>query len=150
MILVELTSLQKKRYASRFDEVKSIVDNLDKKELNWICNGEFKNSPYVIYREIEYVKGYPAGFIDVYSLGGDEAMIVLAVLPKYRKSGIASKLVTDMERRFNAHSIKWLIWKADADNVKSQKLATELEYKLYKHSKTEKMYRKRNPSYKED
>ena len=150
MILVELTSLQKKQYASRFDEVKSIVDNLDKKELNWICNGEFKDSPYVIYREIEYVKGYPAGFIDVYSLGGDEAMIVLAVLPKYRKSGIASKLVTDMERRFNAHSIKWLIWKTDADNTKSQKLATELEYKLYKHSKTEKMYRKRNSSYKED
>lgn len=148
MILIELSSVEKRKYQNKFDEVKQIVDKLSKKELNYICNGTFKDSPYVVYRDIYYVGAEPAGFIDVYSFDKDDANIVLAVLKKYRNRGIARSLVIDMEQKINVKSIKNLTWKTDLDNIASQNLAKSLGYKLSETTKTSKIYRKPNPSYK--
>ena len=148
MLLLELNARQQRAYKNKFDVVKQIVDQLPKKELDYICNGTFKDSPYVVYRNIYYVGSEPAGFIDVYSFDEKDANIVLAVLDKYRNRGIASKLVQDMERKIDVGSVRYLTWKTDLDNKASQKLAKELGYKLDETTKTSKIYRKENPSYK--
>ena len=148
MIFIELTFAEKRKYQNKFDAIKQIVDKLSKKELNYICNGTFKDSPYIVYRDIYYVGAKPAGFIDVYSFDKDDANIVLAVLKKYRNQGIARYLVTNMEQKINVGSIKNLTWKTDLDNTVSQNLAKSLGYKLSETTKTSKIYRKPNPSYK--
>ena len=148
MILIELTFVEKRKYQNKFDVIKQIVDKLSKKELNYICNGTFKDSPHIVYRDIYYVEAEPAGFIDVYSFDKDDANIVLAVLKKYRNRGIARSLVINMEQKINVKSIKNLTWKTDLDNIASQNLAKSLGYKLSETTKTSKIYRKPNPSYK--
>lgn len=148
MILLELTKSQQQIFRSKFSDVKSIADKLNKKDLYYICNGEFKDSPYIVYRDIYYDNNKPIGFIDVYSLDEKNMCIVLAVLEEYRGKGIAKKLVSKMERNINVKSIKYIIWKADKDNIASQKLALKMGYKFYYHTKTSKSYIKPNPSYK--
>ena len=134
------------KYKRMFNDVKSIVDTLSKEELHHICGGEFKDSPYIRYRDVYYVGGKPAGFIDVY---GDyyDGVIVLAVAKKYRGKGIASRLVKKMESEYPHHSTKYIIWKTDIDNIDSQKLAVKLGYKLVSSNSNEKIYRKDNPNY---
>ena len=93
-------------------------------------------------------QGKMTGISDVYSFDEKDANIVLAVLDNYRNRGIASKLVQDMERKIDVGSIRYLTWKTDLDNKASQKLAKSLGYKLDETTKTSKIYRKENPSYK--
>ena len=52
-------------YSNKFKDVLSIVETLSEKEKNYICNGEFKDSPYVIYREVLLDNNVPAAFIDI-------------------------------------------------------------------------------------
>lgn len=65
-----------------------------KKKKNYICNGEFKDSPYVIYREVLLDNNVPAAFIDIYHFNKkDPAVIVLATNELYRNKGYASRLL---------------------------------------------------------
>jgi hypothetical protein len=83
-LLFDLTSIQessnKITYSNSFNDVKNIVNTLTDKELHEICSGTFKNSPYVIYRQVLKVNNDPAAFIDVYSIPQemkkDEAVII--------------------------------------------------------------------------
>ena len=147
MLFIELTQSQKNKYRSMFPDVKAVTDKLSKEDLYHICGGEFKDSPYVVYRDIYYERNIPVGFIDVYSFDERNMYIVLAVLEEYRGSGIASALVRKMENNIDVKSIRYLVWKTDRDNTDSQKLAMKLGYKMYRHSKTSKSYFKPNPSY---
>lgn len=142
MIYYEASPEDNIKYRDRFPEV-------NKKELNWICNGTFKDSPYVIYRDVYYKDGKPVGFIDVYSFDENDANIVLAVLSQYRGEGIASAMIKKMERQFNKSSMKYLAWKTDVDNTDSQKLAQKLGYKLSEKRAKTYIFRKPNPKYKE-
>lgn len=148
MILLELTEKKQKIFKSRFKDVKKIVDQLDKADLYYICNGEFKDSPYVVYRDIKHIGSNPVGFIDVYAFDKRNMYIVLAVLKEHRGKGIAKELVRKMERDIDVESIKYLVWKTDRDNTASQKLARQLGYTLYHYTKISRSYMKPNPSYK--
>lgn len=64
------------QYTSSFKDVKNIVDSLNKEDLNYICNGEFKNSPYIIYRNVLIYNNDPASFIDIYRLPEDRKSVV--------------------------------------------------------------------------
>lgn len=147
MILLELTEKKQKIFKSRFKDIKKIVDRLDKADLYYICNGEFKDSPYVVYRDIKYIGSNPVGFIDVYAFDERNMYIVLAVLKEYRGRGIAKELVKKMEKNIDVKTIKYLVWKTDRSNIVSQKLARQLGYRLYHYTKTSRSYMKSNPSY---
>lgn len=148
MIFLELTKSKKQQYRQLFPIIKTITDQLDRHDLLHICGGEFRDSPYVVYRDIYYIENKPVGFIDVYSFDENNMYIVLAVLDKYRNMGIASTLVRKMEQSIDVNSIKYLVWKTDKDNKGSQKLAMKLGYKLYRVTNTSRSYFKPNPAYK--
>ena len=148
MVLLELTKAQHQQFKNKFPDVKKVADKLNKNDLYYICNGEFKDSPYVVYRDIYYENNQPVGFIDVYSFDKNNMYIVLAVLEEYRGKGIAQQLISKMEHNINVKSIKYIVWKTDKDNIVSQKLALKMGYKFYHYTKTSKSYMKPNPSYK--
>ena len=119
-------------YSKSFNDVKNIADNLSKKDLNNICDGDFKNSPYVIYREVLLINKEPAAFIDVYNLFEPDTTvdgcIVVACKSKYRGMGLTRKLVN---RMIHDKNFKWnhLIWEASKSNKASIALAKQLKFK---------------------
>lgn len=114
-------------YSNTFSDVMKVVNSLPKKDLLRICNGRFKDSPYVIYREVLSVSGSPVAFIDVYKLPNmeEDGCIVLATNPKWRGKGLASMLVERMK-----HTIgdKNLVWKTQQDNDASLAIANANGY----------------------
>ena len=114
-------------FSKSFSDVKKIVDALSKSDLNRICNGTFKDSPYVIYRDVLSVNNKPVSFIDVYRLPDmkEDGVIVLATNPDYRKLGYSSILVNRMHEKLKD---KKLIWKTQKDNNASINLAKKMNY----------------------
>lgn len=114
-------------YSNSFTDVMKVVNSLPKNDLLRICNGRFKDSPYVIYREVLSVSGSPVAFIDVYKLPNmeEDGCIVLATNPKWRGKGLASILV---ERMKHAIGDKNLIWKTQQDNHASLAIASANGY----------------------
>ena len=114
-------------YSNSFNDVQEIINSLSKDELNRVCNGTFKNSPYVIYREVLLVSGEPVSFIDVYKLPKmkEDGVIVIATKKKWRSVGLASKLVKRMKSKNKG---KNFIWKTQEDNESSIALAKKNNY----------------------
>ena len=123
-------------YSKSFKDVKNIVDSLSKKDLGQICNGDFKDSPYIIYRNVLMYNGDPAAFIDVYKLDdstNNDGCIVIACKPKYRGKGFPTQLVNKLK---NDKSFKWshLIWECAKNNVASSTLAKKIGLELSNES----------------
>lgn len=121
--------------AATFSQVKAIVNNIPKEEHHWFYHGkEFKDSPYVKYRDVMYLKNGRGksigGFIDVYAFDSDPdtGIIVIALEPAARGTGIATKLVQKALKKLPSLGIKKVIWHADTDNIASQKLAQKLGF----------------------
>ena len=121
--------------AATFSQVKRIVNNIPKEEHHWFYHGdEFKDSPYVKYRDVMYLKNGRGktigGFIDVYSFDSDPdtGIVVIALEPGARGTGLATKLVQKALKKLPALGIKKVIWRADVDNIASQKLAKKLGF----------------------
>lgn len=122
-----------------YDEAKELYDKLSRKEQNFVSpNGNYKNSPKLVFRLGERDKGDLIGFIDVYyfpkekksssdvdkliddissskSFDGRDGFITMAVDPKYRGKGIAKKLLAAAAKK--------------AKNVGLDALTYEVEYK---------------------
>lgn len=121
--------------SATFAQVKKIVDNIPKEEHHWFYHGdEFKDSPYVKYRDVMYLKNgrgkTVGGFIDIYSFDSDPdvGVVVIALEPAARGTGLATKLVQKALKKLPSLGIKKVIWRADNDNVASQKLAKKLGF----------------------
>lgn len=121
--------------SNKFSRVKAIVDNIPKEEHHWFYHGdEFKDSPYVKYRDVMYLKNGRGktigGFVDVYSFDSDPdtGIVVIALEPGARGTGLATKLVQKALKKLPSLGIKKVIWRADADNIASQKLAKKLGF----------------------
>ena len=121
--------------SNKFSRVKAIVDNIPKEEHHWFYHGdEFKDSPYVKYRDVMYLKNGRGktigGFIDVYSFDSDPdtGIVVIALEPAARGTGLATKLVQKALKKLPSLGIKKVIWRADVDNIASQKLAEKLGF----------------------
>ena len=121
---------------AKFKDVLYVVNTLPKEDLYRICNGEFKDSPYVFYRKIAYSNNTPIGFVDVYCLTKEllKGYIVIAVSPQYRRSGIARLLILKLLIDFtNNPEYKQyrLIWRVDADNAASINMANNLGFRQF-------------------
>jgi len=116
-----------KYYSDKFSDVKSIVDSLPKNEMNYVCNGTFKNSPFVIYREVIVIDNLPVAFIDIYSFKNkSEGIIVLATRygEKYRHKGYMSELLLrSIEWAKKDRNIKTLVYPVKSTNKTSIALA---------------------------
>lgn len=93
----------------------------------------FKDSPYVKYRKVMYlphVRGKVGGFIDVYTFSSEPetGIIVIAVEPAARGTGLSQKLVQKAIDDAPSLGIKKLIWRADTDNIASIKLAQKMGF----------------------
>lgn len=117
-----------------FNQVKRIINNIPKEEHHWFYHGEtFKDSPYVKYRKVMYlphVRGKVGGFIDVYTFDNEPetGIIVIAVEPAARGTGLSQKLVQKAIDDAPSFGIKKLVWRADTDNIASIKLAQKMGF----------------------
>ena len=134
-MLEQVISESSKRSVSKdFIKVKRIVDSIPKEEHHWFYHGDtFKDSPYVKYRNVMYlphVRGSVGGFIDVYTFDSDPdtGIVVIALQPRARGTGLATTLVQKAIEEVPALGIKKLIWRADVDNIASIKLAQKLGF----------------------
>lgn len=59
-------------YSSDFENIYKVFLTLPDKEKLYICSGEFKDSPYVKYRNCIIDKNDAVGFIEVYNLPGEK------------------------------------------------------------------------------
>lgn len=127
-----------------FDDIKNIVDKIPKDDHHYFYHSdEFKDSPYVIYRNAEYVtkRGKTFGaFIDVYSLDDPgTGIIVIASEPGARGSGITDKLVQSAIQ-FAPANIHTLYWRCDKDNTHSLNLAKRNGFILDKRETSKDKY----------
>lgn len=119
-------------FSSSFKDVKNITDSLNKKELSNICSGEFKNSPFVVYRKVVLVDNNPASFIDVYSIPSEmeknEAVIVCATKKEYRGLGLIKKCYNGLESTIKNKGIDTLYWETTKSNSASSSIAKSLGF----------------------
>jgi len=116
-----------------FNDVKKVVDSLSEKELNYICSGTFKDSPFVKYRDIHYENGEPVGFIDIYvnPESKNKGSIVIAVKEDARGKGIAKNLISKaLKKTSSIKDLEVLEWKADNTNKESIALAQYFGFKF--------------------
>ena len=120
-------------YSEKFEDVKEIVDTLSKSDLKKICNGTFKNSPYVKYRKVCLVDNRPAAFIDIYSLPNEmesnEAVVVCACREEYRKMGLIKDCFNGAKRTLKSKGIDTVYWETTKGNAASNATAKSLGFK---------------------
>ena len=108
----------------------------------------------VCYRHIER-EGFLniKGFVECFRDFDDIASVVIGVHPKFRGEGLASKMMSQMLKDFPKENpeINELVWRADAKNKKSRKLAEKFGFKLIRESNIQAVYRYEfKPSHKYD
>lgn len=108
----------------------------------------------VCYRHIER-EGFLTikGFVECFRDFDDIASVVIGVHPKFRGEGLASKMMEQMLKEFPKENpdINELVWRADAKNKKSRKLAEKFGFKLIRESNIQAVYRYEfKPSHKYD
>lgn len=108
----------------------------------------------VCYRHIER-EGFltTKGFVECFRDFDDIASVVIGVHPKFRGEGLASKMMEQMLKEFPKENpdINELVWRADAKNKKSRKLAEKFGFKLIRESNIQAVYRYEfKPSHKYD
>ena len=114
---------------------------VDQRFQNW---GPLKDGN-CIYRHIErngLMDVY--GFIEAYGDLDNGASIVIGVDPRHRGEGVASKMMEQMLKELPKEhpEIEHLIWRADAKNSKSQKLAEKFGFKLIRKNPLQVVYRR--------
>ena len=114
---------------------------VDQRFQNW---GPLKDDN-CIYRHIErngLMDVY--GFIEAYGDLDNGASIVIGVDPRHRGEGIASKMMEQMLKELPKEhpEIEHLVWRADAKNSKSQKLAEKFGFKLIRKNPLQVVYRR--------
>ena len=122
-----------------FRDIKRIVDKLSPQEKKWLYHGDtFKDSPYVIYRNLKYLKGIRGsigGFLEAYVFPGEEQNIYIsiAVEKQARGKGIADDLVTEfMQAAKLNYPNKTVVWRVNKDNIASIKLAKKHGFTINK------------------
>ena len=131
---------------THFDVVR-LYKSMDKADRDFISR-DFQSwavGKDCIYRHVEKegllgVYGFIECYVDLYN----SASIVIGVDPRRRGEGIASKMMKQMLTEFPKENpdITDLIWRADAKNKKSQKLAEKFGFKLIRKSNIQYVYRK--------
>lgn len=120
-----------------FKDIHKIVDNLSPKEKKWLYNGStFKDSPYVVYRDIQYknvLDKKHGGFLEAYIFPKEKNNIYvsIAVDKESRRLGIADLLMNRFMLVIQAFCPnKTVIWKVKPDNTASIELAKKHGFTL--------------------
>lgn len=109
-------------------------------------DGSYQSSigKQICYRHIER-EGFLTikGFIECFRDFDNIASIVIGVHPKYRGQGIATKMMEQFFKEFPKENpdINEVVWRADAKNTKSKKLAEKMGFKLIRKSNIQYVYR---------
>lgn len=126
--------------------VQQITAALSDEEFDRIGNAYWIDSPYIIYRKVAYnEEKHPIGFIDVYYLPAElkldwlkdypkSGVVVLAVTPEARGSGIGFRLGKDMVDLFHSTDmgvdrLYWSVDIADDTGAASKSIAERLGFK---------------------
>ena len=132
-------------------DVVRIYKNMSDKDQKFIAvDQQFQNwgplkDDNCIYRHIErngLMDVY--GFIEAYGDLDNGASIVIGVDPRHRGEGVASKMMEQMLKELPKEhpEIEHLVWRADAKNSKSQKLAEKFGFKLIRKNPLQVVYRR--------
>ena len=80
-----------------FRDIKRIVDNLTPQEKKWLYHGDtFKDSPYVVYRNLKYLKGIRGnigGFLEAYIFPAEEQNIYISIAVEKQARGKALPMI---------------------------------------------------------
>lgn len=127
------------KYSNNFESIYRVFLTLTDKEKLYICSGEFKDSPYVKYRNCIIDKNDAVGFIEVYNLPDEKyEFIVIAINPKYRGKGISIQL---LDKMFDEYNNKYdYMWRCDKKNFTSNYLAKKYGFKLFHCTNTKNEY----------
>lgn len=119
------------KYSEQFDDILDVVKSLNKTELSFICNGNFKDSPYVKYRNCLLINNEPASFVEVYKWPyGKYNFIIIATKEKFRGNHYAEMLLNKMFLEFENKDDYQFMYRVDDNNINSYKLAIKLGFKV--------------------
>lgn len=128
-------------------DVLRVYKAMNKSDQEFVSSdGAYQNidNSLVCYRHIERdgflnIKGFVECFKDI----DNSASVVIGVHPKYRGEGIATQMMEQLLKEFHKENpdINELIWRADAKNNKSKKLAEKFGFKLIRKSNIQVVYR---------
>lgn len=123
-------SIDRISFSKEFRYVKEIVDSLSQKDKMYICNGEFKKSPYTKYRNVLMVNNRPASFIEVYELPQDKGVgyIVVATKKDKRGFGYSKQLVNEFLSSSESRQFDTIAWKYHDGNNVSLKFAQSVGF----------------------
>ena len=116
-----------------FEKVLDIVKTLNKKDLNYICNGKFIDSPYLVYRRIKdgsfiEIYNYSDEVKDEHPISGNNILIVSS--PNSRGKGNATYL---LKLALKECPGDFFVYETDINNKPSINLAIKNGFKLYKN-----------------
>ena len=123
-----------------FQFTQDLFHRLSKEDqLKISSNGNFIDSPYLISRIIDFSNHHQAtGFAEAYKFNGNSnnvAFIVIAVLPEWRKQGIGSNLLEQIEKDVFNKGYNKIIYRTSVTNKESQDLAKSNNYTMVNKSK---------------
>ena len=113
--------------------VKEIIDSLSDKEKDYVGNSDEALSSKILYKDIRYINGEPAGFLFVTDkIDGPYGFVLLAVKDKFRNKGLAAKMSANMLRICKQRGIKTLSWNVNFGNDASSAVAKKAGFKYFK------------------
>lgn len=124
-------------FSNNFDDIIDIFNSLDDVEKKYLCNGTFKNSPYVVYRNCILNGKIRVGFIEIYELPNEKyEFITIAVKKEFRKKNVATILLDKMFKEFKSKYP--FMWRVDKNNNPSNILAQKYNFKLIESEESSK------------
>ena len=129
-------------FSNDFKDALKVAKELSEKDMKYICNGTYNDSPYTKYRLCLIVDNEPVGFSEIYNLPDEKyEFIVIAISPKYRNKGYSYIL---LDKLFKEYKNKYpYMWRCDKDNYNSIHLAEKYNFKLINETKTKYEYVKK-------
>ena len=122
--------------AGDYDDIVKIFKDLSKKEKGYLSPNHpdrYIDSPYAIYRKIEYKDSKPIGFIELLKFKklNNIPEISFAVSKDWRGKGISEKLFKSAVDYCKANGEKYILWVCDKDNIASNKFAEKHGFELH-------------------
>lgn len=117
-----------------YDDVLKVFNQLAENEKRYISprTGKFVESSNMVFRNVEYIKGKPVGFIEAYSFSDRDRVsvyMVYGIIKQYRHTGIASIMVHKLSEYLkNNTSYRQIIYECNKLNQPSLNAAKGLGF----------------------
>ena len=84
----------------------------------------------LVFLKVYYINNEPVGFIAIKEDNYKDCYCIIAVIPEYRKRGIADKLVKKAIVWFEKSKFEFLFWSCNEKNIASKNLAKKNNFKF--------------------